>query len=233
MTPWYQSNQRLFREERESLAKATDLMWMAVVNQDFRLNNVTVLRQESVVACGTYEIPLPDWDKQLEYRVSILFPYRYPKHIPALFCNDPKLPIGNIDRHIMPDGNTCLGVHADIMARWVKSSNIVSFLENFVAPFLVWQAYYDVHQCPPSWGERAHFGQGIIEYYSELLNLEHPEIVIEFMKLLARKNRPKGHELCPCGSGNRLRNCHCQLLYKTREKLKWEYVVEDLRAVIR
>ena len=52
------------------------------------------------------------------------------------------------------------------------------------------------------------------------------------MKLLAKKNRPKGHEHCPCGSGERLRNCHRELLYSTREKVVWEYVVKDLQAVI-
>lgn len=81
-----------------------------------------------------------------------------------LFCNDPKLPIGVIDRHIMIDGSACLGVYADIMIRWSLEPNIVNFLENFVAPFLVWQAYYDAHQKPPSWGERSHFAKGIIEY---------------------------------------------------------------------
>jgi len=56
--------------------------------------------------------------------------------------------------------------------------------------------------------------------------------IVEFMKLLARKNRPKGHEQCPCGCGDRLRNCHRQLLYSSREKVKWEYVVRDLKAVL-
>ncbi|MGW8159496.1 MAG: SEC-C metal-binding domain-containing protein [Desulfoprunum sp.] len=32
--------------------------------------------------------------------------------------------------------------------------------------------------------------------------------VIDFIRLLARKHTPQGHELCPCGSGNKLRNCH-------------------------
>jgi hypothetical protein len=61
---------------------------------------------------------------------------------------------------------------------------------------------------------------------------EYPSIV-EFMRLLARKNRPKGHEICPCGSGERLRNCHRELLYSIREKVAWQYVAKDLDDVLR
>ena len=99
--------------------------------------------------------------------------------------------------------------------------------------FLVWQAYYDAHQKPPPWGERSHFAEGVIEYYAELLGINMRQSVVEFMRLLARKNRPKGHEICPCGSGERLRNCHRELLYSTREKVKWQYVAKDLQTVFR
>lgn len=99
--------------------------------------------------------------------------------------------------------------------------------------FLVWQAYYDAHQKPPPWGERSHFVNGIIEYYSELLDIKKCQYVVKFMRLLARKNYPKGHEICPCGSGERLRNCHRELLYSIREHVNWEYVAVDLQTVLR
>jgi hypothetical protein len=118
------------------------------------------------------------------------------------------------------------------MTRWSLKPGIVNFLDNFVAPFLVWQFYYDAHKKPPPWGERSHFAEGVIEYYAELLGMNKRQSVVEFMKILARKNRPKGHEICPCGSGNRLRNCHRELLYSTREKIAWQYVVKDLQTVL-
>jgi hypothetical protein len=186
-----------------------------------------------VVVHGTYGISIPDSEDQIEYGICILLPDRYPEQLPVLFCNDPKLPIGIIDRHILSDGSACLGVYADLMTRWSMKSNIASFLEHFVAPFLVWQAYYDAHQKPPSWGQRTHFADGIIEYYADLLEMNRRQSIIAFMKLLARKNRPKGHEPCPCGSSERLRNCHRQLLYNTREKVEREYVFKDLQTVLK
>lgn len=233
MTPWYRSNQRLFREERAALVSATPLMGMVIAGPNYRLNSESVLKRESVVVHGTYEIAIPDSNEQIEYRICVLLPNRYPKQPPVLFCNDPKLPIGNIDRHIMDDGSACLGVYADVMSRWSMKPDIVNFLENFAAPFLVWQAYYDAHQKPPSWGQRSHFSEGIIQYYAELFGMNKRQSIVEFMKLLARKNLPKGHERCPCGSGERLRNCHRQLLYSTREKIAWEYVIKDLQAVLK
>lgn len=232
MTPWYKSNRKLFREERAALASAAPLLGMVIAGPEFRLNSARTLERESVVVCGTYGIFIPDSAQQIEYGISIFMPIKYPKQLPDMFCNDLKLPIDNIDRHIMDDGSACLGVYADIMTRWSLKPGIVSFLENFVAPFLVWQAYYDAHQKPPSWGERSHFAEGIIEYYAELLGLNKCPSVVEFMKLLGRKNRPKGHERCPCGSGNKLRNCHRQLLYNAREKIAWQHVAKDLQAVL-
>ncbi|NQT57277.1 MAG: hypothetical protein HQ551_13725 [Desulfobacteraceae bacterium] len=233
MTPWYKSNRKLFREERAALTAVAPLLGMVTAGPGFRLNSERSLEQESVVVHGTYGIFIPDSAQQIEYGISIFMPIKYPKHLPDMFCNDPMLAIDNIDRHIMDDGSACLGVYADIMTRWSLKPGIVSFLENFVAPFLVWQAYYDAHQKPPSWGERSHFTEGIIEYYAELLGIYKRTSVVEFMKLLGRKNRPKGHERCPCGSGDRLRNCHRDLLYSIREKVAWQDVAKDLQTVFR
>jgi hypothetical protein len=233
MNPWFRSNKRLLREERAALVSAAPFMAMIIAGPNYGLNKVSFLKQESVVVYGTYGIVVPDSNDQIEYGICILLPGRYPKQLPVLFCNDPKLPIGNIDRHILSDGSACLGIYAELMTRWSLNPGIVNFLENFVAPFLVWQVYYDAHQKPPPWGERSHSEDGIIEYYAELLGLNNQKSIVEFMKLLARKNRPKGHEVCPCGSGERLRNCHRQLLYSTREKVSWEYVVKDLQIVLK
>jgi len=233
MIPWYKSNRKLFREERAALASAAPLLGMVIAGIGFRLSGTYTLEWECSVVHGTYGIFIPGSDRQIEYGISILMPSKYPKEMPILFCNDPKLPVGNIDRHIMDNGSACLGVYADIMTRWSKKPEILCFLDGFVAPFLVWQAYYDTHHKPPLWGERPHFTDGIIDYYAELLHINKGLSVVEFMRLLARKNHPKGHEICPCGSGLRLRNCHRELIYSTREKIAWQYVAKDLQAVLR
>jgi len=39
-----------------------------------------------------------------------------------------------------------------------------------------------------------------------------------------KKNRPKGHKICPCGYGERRRNNHWELLNSTRENVAEQYV---------
>jgi len=233
MAQWYESNRRRFREEREALASACPLLRLVVVGPVFKINSVCRLKHECAVVHGVYSLQIPNSCRQIEYEIVLVLPSNYPKASPRMFCNDTKLPIDNIDRHIMSDGRACLGVQADISMRWSPSSTIVDFLESFVAPFLAWQAYYDVYHKPPPWGERSHFAQGILESYAELLGRQADSSVVSFMSLLARKNRPKGHEPCPCNSGKRLRNCHRDLVYDARQRVAWQDVAHDLAVLLR
>jgi hypothetical protein len=233
MAQWYAGNRKLFFEERKALAAAFPLLRLVVVGPGFKINTVCKLKHEDAIVHGICDLDIPDSCRQIEYGVVLVLPSNYPKRPPAMFCNDPRLPIGNIDRHIMSDGRACLGVHGEISMRWLLSSTIVGFLESFVAPFLAWQAYYDAYQKAPPWGERSHFAQGVLEFYGEILGRPADSSVIGFIRLLARENRPKGHELCPCNSGERLRNCriHRDLLYELRERLPWQEAAHDLEVL--
>lgn len=233
MPQWYKNNRRLFREERMAMASVYPLLRLAVVYPGFKLNSVCFLKQECAVVHGIYSLSIPDSNRQIDYRIALVLPIKYPKISPEMFCNDPKLPIGEIDRHIMKNGSACLGVRADIGMRWAAGPTIVEFLENIVEPFLVWQAYYDAYKKPPLWGEFSHDKNGIIEFYAELLGRNMDSSILGFMKLLARKNRPKGHEPCPCNSGKLLRNCHRDLIYDIRKRVAWQYVEKDLQDLIR
>ena len=228
MTQWYENNKRRFREERKALASHCPLMRLAVVGPVFRINSVSRTKKECAVAHGTYTLQIPDSCRQINYGIVLVLSNNYPQSAPKMYCNDPKLPIGNIDRHIMKDGYACLGVQAAIGKRWIAGSTLVEFIDDLIAPFLVWQSYYDEYEKPPPWGQLSHFHDGILEYYAELLRRPLDDSIIGFMRLLARKNRPKGHELCPCNSGKRLRDCHRDLLYNIREKVSWKDAEIDL-----
>lgn len=232
MTQWYENNHRRFREEKKALASSCPLMRLAVVGPRFRINSVIRLKRECAVAHGTYILKIPDSNRQIEYGIVLVLLDNFPKIPPIMFCNDPKLPIGEIDRHIMGDGRACIGVQAEIGMRWKTGSTIVDFLEKLAAPFLVWQVYFDAYKKPPTWGERSHFKQGIFEFYSELLTRAIDSTIVDFMRLLARKNLPKGHEYCPCGSREKLRNCHIDLVYNSRKRISWEDVKQDLAVLL-
>jgi len=228
---WYKSNKRLFCEERDSLAGTYPLLKMEIVPPGTRINKVCALKTESAIVSGIHRLSIPDTQRYLDYRISILLPSNYPRNVPTMLCNDKKLPIGNIDRHIMDDGSACLGVNAEISQKWRFNPGIVSFLDDIVSPFLVWQAYYDSHGQAPLWGQRSHYGEGVLEFYSEILQLPNEPYIAKFMQLLARKNNPKGHEECPCGSGEKLRNCHHRNVSKARESIAWQDAKIDLLSI--
>ena len=135
MARWYEDNRKLFRRERDALASTCPLMRLAVVGPGFKINSVCGLKQEHAVVHGTYSLHIPDISRPFEYGIVLLIPDNYPKAAPRMFCNDSKLPLENIDRHIMLYGMACLGVQAEIGMYWHPDSTIVDFLNNLVAPF--------------------------------------------------------------------------------------------------
>jgi len=231
MTNWYENNRKLFLSERQAVCSKYPLLRMVVVGPGFKLNNVYSLVNKAVVVHGVFNLKVPNSDREIEYGVALVFPADYPKNPPELYCNDIKLPIGNIDRHIMRDGKACLGVKADIGLRWRANPTILNFLEDIVSPFLAWQIHYDVFKQPPPWGELSHGEKGILEFYANLLGRPTDTSIVGFMRLLSRKNQPKGHEPCPCDPKKILRNCHQEMINKTREKVLWKDVLEDLRSI--
>lgn len=228
MGQWYRDNQRLFREEKEALASKHPSLKLEVVDARHRINDYVCLQKAAAVVHGIYGLNVPGTARTYDYRIALVLADSYFKRPPLMYCDDLKLPVGNIDRHIMSDGRACLGVNTDLAQRWHSRPSIVTFLDEVVAPFLAWQVYYDAHGCPPPWGQRSHHKEGILQFYAELLNIPVDPQVEGFMKLLARKNAPKGHEPCPCGSSPRLRNCHADAVKNVRQKVFWQDVAFDL-----
>lgn len=230
MSRWYNNRQK-FSFERERLVEEHPFLRLVIVPSGFVINSVLYFKDECAVVHGTYELDTADMAGSIDYRIVVVLPNNYPKDCPVLFCDDPKLPIGNIDRHIMANGQACLGVHAEIGVRWPDGSTILDFLKNLVQPFLVWQAHYDLYGEAPPWGERAHSEVGIISFYKEILEIEEDRVIPSFMGLLARKNHPQGHETCPCGSGKRLRDCHRRAIDATRIILASRDVQNDIDSL--
>ena len=215
MKPWFEQNPKLLQREKEVLASAYPTLEIAVRAEGCRLNSQAVLKKAAVVAQGVYSLRTKDGTVCVDYGLKLVYPPNYPRSHPVVYCDDPKLPIGILDRHILSNGQACLGVPTDIRRRWQQTPDIISFLDTIIAPFLAWQVHYDAFGSAPPWGERAHFGRGVIQYYAELLGLPETANIIDFMRLLARKNSPKGHEPCPCGSGKNIRTCNHRNLVET------------------
>jgi hypothetical protein len=231
MTQWYKNNQRLFRNQKQALDAHHSQLKMEVCAKGFRLNSQRELVAEAVVVHGPFRLEIPGTSRHCDYKVTVVLPRNFPNDPPILFCNDAKLPIGNIDRHILNDGRACLGIPSEVRHRWRNRPDLLSFLDTLVAPFLAWQFYFDQHGCPPPWGQQDHAKDGILEHYTNLLGQPIGKQLYGFIEFLARKNEPKGHEPCPCGSGKKLRHCHRDVVQRARQQACWSDVLADLHCL--
>lgn len=170
--------------------------------------------------------------EDIDYTVQMLVPVEYPKMEPILICKQDEIP-WKIDRHVYEkNGVACLCSRSETRIHWPWGSDITAFISKLVHPFFVGQFYYDAHGKWPPTGERSHGKEGILEAFCELLselgNASESQIE-SFLRLLARKNTPHGHESCPCGSGKRLRDCHKDLILQLRTCIDPRHAALDLK----
>lgn len=172
---------------------------------------------------------------EVGYSVTLYIPRKYPFEVPVLWCNPKEIP-WELDRHVFEsNGKACLCVRSENRIHWPENSSLSEFIERLVVPYFTGQFYYDTHNCWPPTGQRTHGKNGIIEAYTELttpFGNSSIDTIERLLRLLARKQNPKGHELCPCGSGLKLRNCHVQALSHLRKIVSAEFASADLRELI-
>ncbi|MDW4496561.1 hypothetical protein R5H30_01100 [Sulfitobacter sp. D35] len=140
------------------------------------------------------------------YQIKAGVTANFPEEEPVVFEEGDRIP-RTADRHVFPkDGNCCLGVWEE----WLLTApdhRFATFLTGPMHDYFVSQTYYEAHGTWP-FGERSHGKLGVLEAYGDILRLPPDEKTIaDYLRLLSRQTI-KGHSLCPCGSGWRLRKCH-------------------------
>ena len=179
---------------------------------------------------GTFEVT-PD----VGYTTSLEIPRGYPRELPILRCDQVEIP-WELDRHVITDnGHACLCARSEYRLHWPEGCSLSDFIERLVKPFFLGQFYYDTHGCWPPTGARSHGWTGIVESYAEFcapLGDTSSETIIRVMRLLSRKNDPQGHEVCPCGSGRRLRTCHGGIVADLRRCVRPQDAATDLAHLL-
>lgn len=116
--------------------------------------------------------------------------------------------------HMYSDNTCCLGLNHEIMKLWGPNQNAVDFFDNVIDIFLInYLSFKRNGRCATQ--ERPHGTQGVINYYENIFNLPYDQCakILPFILSNAkRKELAHGHNVCPCGSGKKLRNCHGNLI---------------------
>lgn len=143
------------------------------------------------------------------YEIVITIPEDYPHEAPVT-----KEISGKIPRrfHTNPDGTLCLASPLGIQITRSKNNTLLGYIENLVIPFLYSYSYKEQEGELP-FGELPHGNLGIMTYYKDLFQVSDNEKVLKLLKILSFE-RYRGHWICPCGFGKKLRHCHgAQLRY--------------------
>jgi len=153
-----------------------------------------------------------------DYDIEMSIPDDYPQNPPTVKETSNKIP-KNKDNHVYPsNGTLCFGAPLAVKRTFAQERNLLWFVKEQVVRFLFSHSYKREYGTMP-FGELAHGPEGILEYYRELFSVHDNWHVLGLLKILADNNY-RGHTLCPCGSGQKLRNCHGNLLREIKEYQK-------------
>ena len=193
-----------------------------------------VVENGTVYVRGTFPLYEPDTGQEIDrYWIEIQFPNNYPKEIPVVCEVGGQIP-KIADRHFLPNGNACLFLPEERWKYFPEGATVIDFLEGPVYQFFLGQTYFDL---TGKWifGERGHGIKGVLEFYSEILKLSDPKIILKFVDYLGRK-KVKKYWSCFCFSGKKLGACHWDILSEMRNKIKRSVAqvsLNNLKAVFK
>lgn len=162
-----------------------------------------------------------DW-----YQINVVLPHDYPSSPPRIFEVGGRIPRVS-DRHVNPDETLCLGVNEEIWMQ-CESLEIGDFLEGPVRSYLIGNSLVEQGQPWPH-GERSHGAAGVQEFYAETTGISDARKIVALLQILQR-DKVKGHWPCPCGSGNIIRKCHADIMYRLHQRIP-RAVIEHSIAV--
>jgi hypothetical protein len=158
-------------------------------------------KDDGYIIRGTIFIEKDDIKDQYEVEIRVAFDY--PKTIPTVIETGSKIAS---TFHHNPDGTLCLEAPLTVHEVFRINETLIYFVDDLLIPYLYNHSYYLKHGKLP-FGEHAHGAEGIFEDYKRRFQLTDDSLILRLIQILAEKSY-RGHQVCPCRSGRKLRNCH-------------------------
>lgn len=158
------------------------------------------------------------------YEVEIRIPISYPNLPPVVTNISKKVPYKF--GHVYTDGTLCLATNADQLIFLIDGNGLCEWIDCYVIPYYFAVEYYKKYGTYP-FGERSHGANGKLEYYREIFKVNTLKDALVILSYIVNC-KYRGHSICPCGSGKKLRNCHKDIVAywkqdKYKEILQFEY----------
>lgn len=145
-----------------------------------------------------------------KFNLEITVSKNFPSQVPIV-----KEVSNRIDKnypHRYNNGQLCLASDFELKMYISQNLDISSFIDMYIIPYLYTYRYYEEYGVYP-FGERSHGILGDLEYIKELFMVSEWSQVFDIIYFISSSSY-RGHLLCPCGSGKRIRNCHGDTLMK-------------------
>lgn len=169
---------------------------------------------DTIIVDGRFVVSSPEGPFDY-YDVRITITAGFPLEEPRVFETGNRLP-RVIDRHVFPSGACCLGIWEEWLIKSDRSFD--TFLTGIAHDYFVSQTHFELKGVWP-FGERSHGNIGIVESYADVLGVSRElGVVCRYLESLNRLT-VKGHIICPCGSGKRVRNCHSDKINDLRRRI--------------
>ena len=107
--------------------------------------------------------------------------------------------------HIYNNSKLCLATDLE-QELFLKNHSIYEWIDEYVIKYFVSYIFYQKYKVFP-FNDHSHGEAGILEFLQENWKVENNYIAKKIFEYVCTKPY-RGHNLCPCGSGKRLRNCH-------------------------
>lgn len=151
------------------------------------------------------------------FLIEFILLRHFPKNVPLVREMGGRIP-KIADRHVYEGDALCLFLPEERAKYWPEGSSFLDFLTGPVNDFFLSQLYFERHG-KWSFGERRHGALGIIDYYAEELGTNNLQVIARCLEYLSAP-QPKGHWLCFCGSGKKLRHCHFGKISELHQKIQ-------------
>lgn len=140
---------------------------------------------------------------------------------------------GSIEKdypHRYSDGKLCLATEIDMVMEFENNPSLVNWMQKFVEPYYVIYGYYKRYGEYPE-GDRTHGEDGIVQSYMDIFSVNGTHSVLLLNEIVNEEYR--GHRLCPCDSGEKLRNCHGEMVLRfKRRPMLMKQATKDYKMIV-
>lgn len=167
-----------------------------------------------------------------EFNLEIRIPWGYPEKLPSVKELDNRIKKSKYG-HIFVGDELCLGARCDLIDRLQACNSLLEYLDMVISSYLFGFLYYEEYGVEPPFGERSHGFKGLREAYKERYGVVEDKSLYGLLFLLGDPSPLRGHIMCPCGSGRRLRDCHGPALSRDRESVYFSHYLLEATEIIR